>query len=142
MFTNLTPNYEFTDGTAFVVDDWANVKEGTEVRVYVPSLMSEIEKSATSTQSIESLSSQYQLFLNTSTCPGLPGTVTTINYVTAKVCHELVMDKANETLYKNYLKDPENASAITHIPTNSTLSAGDEVSIESDNGVIKDLYIS
>ena len=141
MFTNLTPCYEFTDGAGFVVDDWKNIEEGTKVRVYVPSMMSEIEKSEKSAEGIESLSSPYQLFLNPGNCPNIPPTVTTLNYVTAEIVYEMVMNKANEELYNTYKKDPENAHYITHIPMTSKLNAGDQVTISSDIGAIKDLYI-
>lgn len=142
MFTNLTPCYKFTDGTGFVVDSWGNIKEGDIIRIYVPSIMSEIEKSEVSQENIESLTSPYQLFLNTGTCPNIPGTVTTLNYVTGQICYELVMSKANEELYENYKQDPDSAKPITHIPLNSKLNPGDKVSVYSDIGVIKDLYIS
>lgn len=141
MFTNLKPCYQFTDGAGFVVDDWKNIQEGTKIRAYVPSMMSEIEKSEKSAEGIETVSSPYQLFLNTGTCPNVPATVTTLNYVTVEVGYEMVMNKANEDLYNKYKKDPKNASPITHIPMNSKLSAGDQVSISSDIGTIKDLYV-
>ena len=141
MFTNLKPCYEFTDGAGFVVDDWTNIVEGTKIHVYVPAMMSEIEKSERSAQGIEALSSPYQLFLNTGNCPNIPATVTTLNYVTAEITYEMVMNKANEELYAQYLEDPENPKFITHIPMSSKLSAGDQISVESDIGAIKDLYV-
>lgn len=141
MFTNLTPCYQFTDSTAYIVDDVLTFEEGTIVKVYVPALMSEIHKDAVSAENIESLGSQNQIFLNTSSCPSLPGTLTTLNYVSGEICHELVMDKANEDLYNNYLADPMNAPLITHVPRNSSLLAGTEVDVKSYTGTIRNLYV-
>lgn len=141
MFTNLTPNYQFTDGTAFVVDEWQPIKEKDKIRVYIPSLMSEITQSNTSAENIETISSPYELFANSGSCPSVPGTVTSINYVTGELCYQLVISKANEDLYKKYKENPK-TKPITHIPMKSKLSGGEQVTVYSNTGTIKDLFIS
>lgn len=142
MFTNLTPSYEFTDGSGFIIDDWENVKEGDTIRIYVPSIMSEIEKNDYTMETINSINSQQQIFLNIDSCPKLPHSVVSLNYVTGKICYDLLLEKSNEKLYNDYKKDPDNAKPITHIPLQSSLKAGDKVYVSSDIGTIGDLYIS
>lgn len=142
MFTNLTPSYQFTDGTGFIVDEWAVIEEGDKVKLYIPSMMSEITRSETSEENIEAVSSPYELFLNTGSCPNIPGTVTSLNYVTGEIIHDLVISKANEELYKKYKENPKNTKPITHIPMKSKLSPGDQVTVYSNTGTIKDLFIS
>lgn len=141
MLTDLNPCYEFTDGPAFVVDEWKTIKDGTKIRVYIPSLMTEIKKSTKTEEIVDSIGSMYQIFLNPGTGPSLSTCVTKLNYITATISKDLVIDKANNELYDKYMKDPENAEYITHIPRSSKLKPGDKVSVASDLGSLKDICV-
>lgn len=139
MFTNLKPNYEFTDGTGFIVGNCTGAQDGDKVKVYIPSLMSEITRSKMEEENIESIVSRYNLFANPESCPNIPEIVTSINYISVELTSSAVLSKANKTLSSQSSTD---AKPITHIPTHATLLPGEQVSVYSNTGTIRDIYIS
>lgn len=142
MLTALEPEYEFEDGTAFVVGDYKNVRSGDKIAVYVPSAMSEIGRSDYKEVSVDFVNSVNMIFANVaSSAPVAATSVNKINFLTATVGDSLVKDRANEELYNKYRKDPEHTSAIHYIPFSASLKAGESVSIGSTLGTLKDIAI-
>lgn len=137
MLTDLTPNYAFTSGPAFIVGGYANVSEGDSVKVYVPSLLPEIDKSTEVVETVEN-TAQNTIFKNDNH-PNFSGTVVSVNYVSATVSGGLVMRIANATLESLAQKT---LMFIQYIPTVIELTAGTEVSANSDLDTFKDLYLT
>lgn len=136
MLTKLDPEYKLVDGPAYVVGKYPYVTEGDEVRVYVPSMMTEIDNGLNEAESIMRTVGD-TVFLNDNH-PMISGSVVTTNYVTGKVSEELVIKKANALLYKN---SSGSKNYITHIPRKVEIEAGDEVEVRSNLGTFKDIKL-
>lgn len=138
MFTNLKPNYEFTDGTGFIVGTSKGVRDGDKVKVFIPSLMSEISRANMEEENIESIVSRYNLFANPESCPNIPEIVISINYISVELTSGAVLSKANKTLSS---QNAATAKPITHIPSHTNLLPGEQIQVYSNTGTIKDIYI-
>lgn len=134
MLTNLDPEYQFTDGPAYVVEEWEGIREGDEIMVYIPSLMPEIQFSPEIKETTERTCGT-SVFLN-SNHPNMGNSVTAINYITGKVTDELVVKKSN--VFLEATATPRRY--ITHIPRQIKLEKEEEVKAESAQGTFKDIF--
>ena len=135
MLTKLEPEFRFTDGPAYVVGDYPYVTEDDDIKVYVPSMMTEIDNSDTVSETVMPTVGP-TVFLNANH-PTIAGAVVCTNYITGKVSEELVIKRANALLYekssgKNY---------ITHIPRRVEVKAGDAVEVKSNLNTFKDIKL-
>lgn len=135
MLTKLEPEYKLVDGPAYVVGKYPYVTEGDEVRVYVPSMMTEIDNGLEEIESVMGTVGD-TVFLN-SNHPIISGNVVTTNYITGKVSEDLVIKRANALLYKK----SSGKNYITHIPRKVEIDAGDEVEVRSNLGTFKDIKL-
>lgn len=140
MLTNLTPEYKFTDGPAFVVGDYPYTVEGDEILVHIPSLMPDIPYNKKEVTTYTQAASD-TIFLN-SNHPNFPGVVAETNCVTAKVKDEMVLRLANAKLYENtHTYYGIYGKPIPHVPRKIEVEATTEVSAKSDMGTFKDIHL-
>lgn len=137
MLTELEPEYKFVDGKAIVVGEYPQVVEGSVIKVYIPSMMTEIE----CTPKEETLycmdTTGNTIFLNENH-PTFPDVAIATTCVPAKVTDDLVIKVSNIELHET---DGFNGDPIKYIPRVVRLKPGSEVAVNSDLGVFKDLQL-
>jgi hypothetical protein len=151
MLSSLDPEYKFTDGPGYIVGQHLYVKANTIMPVYIPTLMTEIDRNDEKKVEKVEASSTNTIFIN-KLHPTLKGTVITTNYVNASITDSLVASMSATTLTRDltYKKKYERKAKIpdygtlTYIdttPSDVILEPGDCVKITSEVGTFKDLDI-
>jgi hypothetical protein len=151
MLSSLDPEYKFTDGPGYIVGQHLYVKANTTMPVYIPTLMTEIERNDEKKVEKVETSSNSTIFIN-KIHPTLKGTVTTTNYVNAKTTDSLVASMSATTLSRDasYKKKYERKANIPNygtlkyidvVPSDVILEPGDGVKLTSEVGTFKDLLI-
>ena len=89
MVTSLTLNYELTDSDiGYVIGDHANVSPEDLIPLYIPKIMSSIEKADETKKEIVGIDSSSYIFANAKECrPALASTIKTRNYILAKALY-------------------------------------------------------
>ena len=143
MLTNLTPCYSFTDTKGYLVGSYTGLTTGSEVSVYVPSLMPQITRSINEETTIESLGSASQIFVNVSgSMPNIPSSLTCKNFVKATLSSSRVIKEANDKLIADTITGVQ-TDFIKFIPNQVDLPAGTEVSVSgSDTGSATNFTVS
>lgn len=151
MLSSLDPEYKFTDGPGYIVGQHPYVKANATIPVYIPTLMTEIDRNDTKQVEKIETSSNTTIFIN-KIHPTLKGTVTVTNYVNATVTDSLVASMSSTTLTRDnkYQKKYERKAKIPDygtltyldtVPSDAILEPGDCVKITTEVGTFKDLYI-
>lgn len=137
MLTSLEPEYKFTDGVATAVGEYESIVKGSIIKVYVPTMMTEIECTPLKETPfpIEGLGNT--AFLNENH-PDFPEVVVGTNVVKAKVTEDMIVRLSNIELHKT---DGFHGEPIKYIPRHVPLHAGEELTIESDLGIFKDFEL-
>lgn len=140
MLTVLDPNYTLDDTTAFVIGDHEKVSSGDKIPIYIPAVMSEIEKSDEMKEETDIVTDPCTIYANVS-LPNIAGTITKINYVMAEVTDTCISEHANIALKEEYMLKPDRAKSIYYIPTEADLIKGEQVTVISNLHCLLDLKI-
>jgi hypothetical protein len=151
MLSSLDPEYKFTDGPGYIIGQHLYVKAGETLPVYIPTLMTEIERDDEKKLEQVETSSASTIFIN-NVHPTLKGIVTVTNYVNASITDSLVASMSATTLTrdKSYKKKYERKAKIPNygtlkyidvVPSDVILEPGDGVKLTSEVGTFKDLLI-
>lgn len=137
MLTSLEPKYEFVNGPAYIIGYHEHAAKGSKLPIYIPSLMTGIERNDTGIVSKVEASSENTIFANENH-PNISDTVVETNYITGKVTEDLIVKRANIRLWK---RPSDKRYYITHIPREDLMEPGDEVEASSNLGIFKDIEL-
>lgn len=160
MVTSLTLNYELIDSDiGYVIGDHENVKPEDLIPLYIPKIMSSIERSDTTKKEIVAIDSSSYIFANAKECrPELTSLIKTRNYILAKAQYNSNYENgltngqkvtilfANNSLREIYFNtDIKNNSTITNESKKPSFSFIEEFDIRQEFPIVgkeKTLYIA